>query len=65
MQFDSKSVSLEDRNKHRPFGVETDNDAIGVTQPRISDMFVGCLNYLPAALGALCLLAVTGLPTFA
>ena len=34
MQFDSKSVSLEHRNKHR-LGIETDNDAIGVTQPRI------------------------------
>ena len=31
MQFDSKSVLLEDRHKHR-LGVETDNDAIGVTK---------------------------------
>jgi hypothetical protein len=34
MQFGSKSHSLEDRNKHR-LGVETDNDAIGVIEPRI------------------------------
>ena len=34
MYFGSKSLSLEDRNKHQ-LGVETDNDAIGVTQPRI------------------------------
>jgi hypothetical protein len=31
MQFGSKSVSLEDRHKHR-LGVETDNGAIGVTK---------------------------------
>jgi hypothetical protein len=34
MQFGSKSLSLEDRNKHR-LRVETDNDAIGFTRPRI------------------------------
>jgi hypothetical protein len=34
MQFGSKSLSLEDRSKHR-LRVETDNDAIGFTQPRI------------------------------
>jgi len=34
MQFNSKSLSLEDRNKNR-LDVETDNDAIGVIQPRI------------------------------
>jgi hypothetical protein len=34
MQFGSKSLSLEDRNKHR-LRVETDNGAIGFTQPRI------------------------------
>jgi hypothetical protein len=34
MQFGSKSLSLEDRNKRR-LRVETDNDAIGFTQPRI------------------------------
>jgi hypothetical protein len=34
MQFGSKSLSLEDRNKHR-LRIETDNDAIGFTRPRI------------------------------
>lgn len=31
MQFGSESVSPEDRHKHR-LGVQTDNDAIGVTK---------------------------------
>jgi hypothetical protein len=34
MQFDSKSVSPKDGNKHR-LGIEADNVAIGVTYPRI------------------------------
>lgn len=34
MKFGSKSLSLEDHIKHR-LDVETDHDAIGVTQPRI------------------------------
>ena len=34
MPFGSKSLSLEDRNKNR-LDVETDYDAIAITQPRI------------------------------
>jgi hypothetical protein len=34
MRFGSKSLSLEDRNKNR-LDVETDYDAIAITQPRI------------------------------
>ena len=64
MQFDSKSVLLEDRHKHRS-GVETDNDAIGITQPRIKDISIRCLNRFPATLGALSLLVTTSLPAFA
>jgi hypothetical protein len=64
MQFDSKSVLLEDRHKHRS-DVETDNDAIGITQPRIKDMSIRFLNRFPATLGALSLLVTTSLPAFA
>ena len=64
MQFDSKSVSLADRNKHQ-LGVETDNEQFGGTQPRIKDMSIRCLNRFPATLGALSLLVTTSLPVFA
>jgi len=42
MQFDSKSVALEDRNKRR-VDVETNNEAVGVTQ-RVKDMSIRCLG---------------------
>jgi hypothetical protein len=63
MQFDSKSVALEDRNKRR-VDVETNNEAIGVTQ-RVKDMSIRCLNHFPTTLGALSLLMTTGLPALA
>ena len=63
MQFYSKSVALEDRNKRR-VDVETNNEAVGVTQ-RVRDISIRCSNHLPRTLGALCLLAATGLPAFA
>ena len=63
MQFDSKSVALEDRNK-RELDVETNNEAVGVTQ-RVKDMSIRCLNHFPTTLGALSLLITTGLPALA
>ena len=63
MQFDSKSVALEDRNKRR-VDVETNNEAVGVTQ-RVKDMSIRCLNHFPTTLGALSLLMTTGLPALA
>ena len=63
MQFDSKSVALEDRNKRR-VDVETNNEAVGVTQ-RVKDMSIRCLNHFPTTLGALSLLMTTGLPASA
>ena len=63
MQFDSKSVALEDRNKRR-VDVETNNEAVGVTQ-RVKDKSIRCLNHFPTTLGALSLLMTTGLPALA
>jgi hypothetical protein len=63
MQFDSKSVALKDRNK-RQVDVGINNEAVGVTQ-QVKEISIRCSNHLPKTLGALCLLAATGLPAFA